>query len=128
MEIRINPADFLFEEDFETIKEEPMENSEQEDPTSSPIIAKFIVLQRCGPQTLITQTIPKPPMMWNTNTSFIDHMIQFGVSESGVIALMRKELKRSSFNLWRKRINSGISQKHLQIRIEKTLQNFLRIK
>jgi len=25
---------------------------------------------------------------------------------------MRKELKRSSFNLWRKRVNSGISQKH----------------
>jgi len=26
---------------------------------------------------------------------------------------MRTELKRNSFNLWRKRVNSGISQKHL---------------
>jgi len=29
---------------------------------------------------------------------------------------MRQELKRSSFNLWRKRVNSGISQKHQQKR------------
>jgi uncharacterized protein (TIGR03643 family) len=33
-----------------------------------------------------------------------------------VIALMRKELKRSSFNLWRKRVNSGVSQKHAELR------------
>ena len=25
---------------------------------------------------------------------------------------MRSSLKRSSFNLWRKRVNSGVSQKH----------------
>lgn len=41
---------------------------------------------------------------------------QFALSESDVITLMRKELKRSSFNLWRKRVNSGISQKHLMKR------------
>jgi uncharacterized protein (TIGR03643 family) len=29
---------------------------------------------------------------------------------------MRHHLKRSSFNLWRKRVNSGVSQKHLQKR------------
>jgi uncharacterized protein (TIGR03643 family) len=29
---------------------------------------------------------------------------------------MRKELKRNSFNLWRKRVNSGVSQKHLMKR------------
>ncbi|HAD32956.1 MAG TPA: TIGR03643 family protein [Chitinophagaceae bacterium] len=55
-------------------------------------------------------------MAWEDRTPFEAIEIQFGLSESGVIALMRKELKRSSFNLWRKRINSGISQKHLQIR------------
>lgn len=38
---------------------------------------------------------------------------QFGLAEKDVLALMRKELKRSSFNLWRKRVNQGVSQKHL---------------
>ena len=84
MEIRINPSDFLFEDDFETIKKEPMENSRQEDLTASPIIAEFIIRQKCGPQTLITRTIPKPPMMWNTNSSFIENMIQFGVSKKNL--------------------------------------------
>ena len=42
----------------------------------------------------------------------------FGIAESEVIALMRKELKRSSFNLWRKRVNSGVSMKHLAKRSE----------
>jgi len=31
---------------------------------------------------------------------------------------MRTQLKRSSFNLWRKRVNSGVSQKHLNKRSE----------
>ena len=32
---------------------------------------------------------------------------------------MRSQLKRSSFNLWRKRVNSGVSQKHLKTRSSK---------
>ena len=55
-------------------------------------------------------------MAWEDRTPFEAIEWQFGLSESGFIALMRKELKRSSFNLWRKRVNSGISQKHLQKR------------
>jgi uncharacterized protein (TIGR03643 family) len=51
-------------------------------------------------------------MAWEDRTSFEAINIQFGFSEADVIKLMRKELKRSSFNLWRKRVNSGISQKH----------------
>ena len=51
-------------------------------------------------------------MAWEDRTTFEAIKMQFGISESQVIALMRKELKRSSFNLWRKRVNSGISQKH----------------
>jgi hypothetical protein len=31
---------------------------------------------------------------------------------------MRAELKRNSFNLWRKRVNSGVSKKHLMKRSE----------
>ena len=55
-------------------------------------------------------------MAWEDKTPFEAIKIQFGFSEANVIALMRKELKRSSFNLWRKRVNSGISQKHSQKR------------
>ncbi len=55
-------------------------------------------------------------MAWEDRTSFEAIKMQFGFSEANVIALMRKELKRSSFNLWRKRVNSGISKKHAQKR------------
>lgn len=52
-------------------------------------------------------------MAWEDRTPFEAIEAQFGISESKVIELMRGELKRSSFNLWRKRVNSGVSQKHL---------------
>lgn len=55
-------------------------------------------------------------MAWEDRTSFEAIEIQFGLMEKEVIALMRRELKRSSFNLWRKRVNSGVSQKHLMKR------------
>ena len=51
-------------------------------------------------------------MAWEDRTPFeaIEH--QFGLNEAAVVALMRKELKRRSFELWRKRVHSGVSQKH----------------
>ncbi|MBE9462377.1 TIGR03643 family protein [Dyadobacter subterraneus] len=52
-------------------------------------------------------------MAWEDRTPFEAIEAQFGISENSVIRLMRGELKRSSFNLWRKRVNSGVSQKHL---------------
>lgn len=55
-------------------------------------------------------------MAWEDRTPFEAIAFQFGISEAEIIALMRTELKRSSFNLWRKRVNSGISQKHLKKR------------
>ena len=55
-------------------------------------------------------------MAWEDRTPFEAIEAQFGFSEAKVIALMRKELKRSSFNLWRERVNSGTSQKHAQKR------------
>ena len=55
-------------------------------------------------------------MAWEDRTPFEAIKIQFGISEAEVIKLMRSELKRSSFKLWRKRVNSGISQKHLSKR------------
>lgn len=52
-------------------------------------------------------------MAWEDRTPFAAIKYQFNLSESDVIRLMRRELKRSSFNRWRKRVNSGVSQKHL---------------
>lgn len=55
-------------------------------------------------------------MAWEDRTPFEAISFQFGFTEAETIALMRKELKRSSFNLWRKRVNSGVSQKHAKMR------------
>lgn len=52
-------------------------------------------------------------MAWEDRTPFEAIEIQFGYTEADVIKLMRKELKSSSFKLWRKRVNSGVSSKHL---------------
>ena len=56
-------------------------------------------------------------MAWEDRTPFEAIEAQFGLTEADVIRLMRHNLKRSSFNLWRKRVNSGVSQKHLQKRV-----------
>jgi len=55
-------------------------------------------------------------MAWEDRTPFEAIEFQFELTESDVIKLMRKTLKRSSFNLWRKRVNQGVSQKHLKKR------------
>lgn len=55
-------------------------------------------------------------MAWEDRTPFEAIKTQFCFSEANIITLMRRELKRSSFNLWRKRVNSGASQKHLKKR------------
>lgn len=43
-------------------------------------------------------------MAWEDRTPFEAIKFQFEITEAETIAIMRKELKRSSFNLWRKRI------------------------
>ena len=50
-------------------------------------------------------------MAWEDRTSFEAIQYQFGLSEKDVIALMRKEMKSSSFRMWRKRV-SGRKTKH----------------
>lgn len=50
-------------------------------------------------------------MAWEDRTSFEAIQYQFGLSESDVVALMRKEMKSSSFRMWRKRV-SGRKTKH----------------
>lgn len=55
-------------------------------------------------------------MAWEDRTPFEAIEVQFGITEAQVIKIMRHELKESSFKLWRKRVNSGVSQKHLNKR------------
>ena len=54
-------------------------------------------------------------MAWEDRTSFEAIAMQFGLQEKEVIALMRAQMKRSSFNMWRKRM-SGRKTKHAALR------------
>jgi uncharacterized protein (TIGR03643 family) len=55
-------------------------------------------------------------MAWEDRTPFEAILFQFGLPEKEVIKVMRGYLKESSFKRWRKRVNSGVSQKHLKKR------------
>ncbi|MFT4697346.1 MAG: hypothetical protein ACI9SJ_000467 [Flavobacteriaceae bacterium] len=55
-------------------------------------------------------------MAWEDRTPFEAILYQFGLPEKEIIKLMRRNLKESSFKRWRKRVNSGVSQKHLKKR------------
>ena len=50
-------------------------------------------------------------MAWEDRTPFEAIEQQFGLSEKEVIELMRKEMKASSFRMWRKRMK-GRQTKH----------------
>ena len=50
-------------------------------------------------------------MAWEDRTTFDSIKDQFGLNESEVIKIMRKNMKRSSFKMWRKRV-SGRKTKH----------------
>ena len=50
-------------------------------------------------------------MAWEDRTTFDSIKEQFGLKESEVIKLMRGNLKKSSFKLWRSRV-SGRKTKH----------------
>ncbi|SDB35115.1 TIGR03643 family protein [Flavobacteriaceae bacterium MAR_2010_188] len=52
-------------------------------------------------------------MAWEDRTPFDVIKIQFGLTQGEVEKLMRKELKHSSFKIWRNRISSGVGVKHL---------------
>jgi uncharacterized protein (TIGR03643 family) len=54
-------------------------------------------------------------MGWEDRTPFDAIMVQFGVSEKEVIDIMRREMKPSSFRMWRKRVQ-GRSTKHSALR------------
>jgi uncharacterized protein (TIGR03643 family) len=50
-------------------------------------------------------------MAWADEISFEAIALQFGLNEADVIRLMRRQLKSSSFRLWRKRV-TGRASKH----------------
>jgi uncharacterized protein (TIGR03643 family) len=45
-------------------------------------------------------------MAWEDRTSFDAIERQFGIPEKDVIVLMRQEMKRSSWKMWRKRVQN----------------------
>ncbi len=54
-------------------------------------------------------------MAWEDRTTFDAIFIQFGLREQEVIALMREEMKASSFRMWRERVQ-GRKTKHEKLR------------
>ncbi|MDJ0745510.1 MAG: TIGR03643 family protein [Xenococcaceae cyanobacterium MO_167.B27] len=65
---------------------------------------------------LNTQTIDRIiEMAWEDRTPFDAIESQYGLKEKEVIALMRREMKPSSFKMWRKRV-TGRKTKHLKKR------------
>jgi uncharacterized protein (TIGR03643 family) len=52
-------------------------------------------------------------MAWEDRTPFDAILAQFGVTEAQTIAIMRQNMKKSSFKMWRSRVQ-GRATKHLQ--------------
>jgi uncharacterized protein (TIGR03643 family) len=55
-------------------------------------------------------------MAWEDRTTFDAIQFQFGLNEAAVKTLMKKQLKLSSYRLWRKRVNN-CNMKHAAKRI-----------
>jgi uncharacterized protein (TIGR03643 family) len=56
-------------------------------------------------------------MAWEDRTPFDAIKFQFGLSEADVKALMKKELKFSSYKLWRERVEN-CKTKHVAKRVD----------
>ena len=56
-------------------------------------------------------------MAWEDRTPFEAIKLQFGLNEGEVIALMRAQMKASSFRMWRKRMKGRVT-KHAALRPE----------
>jgi uncharacterized protein (TIGR03643 family) len=52
-------------------------------------------------------------MAWEDRTTFETIQERLGLNESDVIRLMRRELKPSSFKLWRKRMRGRVTKHRL---------------
>ena len=56
-------------------------------------------------------------MAWEDRTTFDAITLQFGLSEQETIRLMQREMKASSFRMWRARVQ-GRATKHAALRID----------
>lgn len=54
-------------------------------------------------------------MAWEDRTPFDAILAQFNISEGEVIKIMQREMKPSSFRMWRKRVQ-GRATKHVALR------------
>lgn len=59
-------------------------------------------------------------LAWHDRTSFEEIKERTGLSENEVISIMRRELKPSSFRMWRKRVGGRVT-KHRKL-LEKRLK------
>ena len=62
-------------------------------------------------------------MAWEDRTPFDAIFDEFGLSEAQTIKLMRKHLKRKTFNNWRERV-SGRKTKHLKLRSDQVNRGY----
>lgn len=56
-------------------------------------------------------------MAWEDRTPFEAITFQFGISEQETIEIMRREMKPSSFRMWRERVQ-GRTTKHAKRRVK----------
>lgn len=87
--------------------------------------------QPTSPQQESSKQVPKldhraidriVEMAWEDRTPFDAITLQFGLTEAEVIKLMRREMKLSSFRMWRARVQ-GRSTKHQALRNFKVGRN-----
>lgn len=67
----------------------------------------------------ITDTDRIIEMAWEDRTPFDAIKLQFGLSEQNVIDLMRRQMKLSSFKMWRARVQ-GRQTKHAKLQADGT--------
>ena len=70
-------------------------------------------------QTVVDRVVE---MAWEDRTPFDAITLQFGLTEAEVIKLMRREMKLSSFRMWRARVQGRIT-KHQALRNFKVGRN-----
>ena len=58
-------------------------------------------------------------MAWEDRTPFEVIRLQYGLTEASVIDFMRSNMKKSSFRMWRKRMNGRLT-KHLSLKSSST--------
>ena len=61
-------------------------------------------------------------MAWEDRTPFEMIRLQYGLTEASVIDFMRSNMKKSSFRMWRKRMNGRLT-KHLTLQSSSTSVN-----